>query len=47
MCMVHVNLILSTQMVMAETQNCLVHIALAWIAMFFAMCGNVPMKRRL
>lgn len=45
--MVHLNLILSTQMVMAETQNRLVHIDLAWIEMFFAMGGSIPVKKRL
>lgn len=45
--MVHLNLILSTQMVMAETQNFLVHIDLAWIEMFFAMGGSIPVKKRL
>lgn len=39
--------ILSTQMVMAETQNCLVHIGLAWITMVFAMGGSLPVKKRL
>lgn len=45
--MVHLNLILCSQMVMAETQNWLVRIGLAWIAMFFATGGSVPVKKRL
>lgn len=32
---------------MAETQNFLVHIDLAWIEMFFAMGGSIPVKKRL
>jgi len=45
--MVRLNLILSTQMLMAETQNCLVHIGWAWIAVFFAMGRSLPAKKRL